>query len=105
MAVAVILAALLRRAEEGPGVGRALARHTSAREMTNHLPPEVTELAVEPAAPPEPEVLSATPVRVALPAAPDDSEQVEDVATGSRADEVVPFGIFDPFADDLEASQ
>ena len=48
MAVAVILAALLRRAEDGPGADRVLARHTSARRMTHHLPPEVTGMVLTP---------------------------------------------------------
>jgi hypothetical protein len=65
MAVAVILAALLRRAEHGPTADRALARTASTREMTNHLPPEVTELAAG-AQPPAPApVPPAVPVRAA----------------------------------------
>ncbi len=101
MAVAVILAALLRRAEQGPGVERVLARHTAAREVTNHLPVDVTDLAVEPVT--QPRALPAPPIRVALPPALEEGGQ--DEACGSQADEVVPFGIFDPFADDLEASR
>jgi hypothetical protein len=42
MAVAVILAALLRRAGTGPGADRVLARSRAAREMGNHLPAELT---------------------------------------------------------------
>lgn len=102
MAVAVILAALLRRAEEGPGVERALARHTSAQQLANHLPPDVTELAIEPDPAPAAEpVLPARPARAELPAA----EPEPEVEPSAAAAEVVPFGIFDPFADDLEASR
>lgn len=93
MAVAVILAALLRRAEEGPGTGRALARHNAARQVSNHLPREVTELVIAP------EADSAAESEPVLP------EADHDVEAGSPVDEVVPFGIFDPFADDLEASR
>lgn len=91
MAVAVILAALLRRAETGPGSDRVLARTHATREMTNHLPPEL-----------------ATPVPAALPAGtPDDSVVEEDSHVDEAGDveivvaEVVPFGMFDPFADDV----
>jgi len=88
MAVAVILAALLRRAETGPGADRVLARSRAAREMDNHLPAELM-----------------TPPTAALSA----WTSVGDVEDGdqpaesgeSEAAEVVPFGLFDPFADDL----
>ncbi|WP_239476521.1 Mu transposase C-terminal domain-containing protein [Nocardia arizonensis] len=86
MAVAVILAALLRRAATGPGADRVLARTLSAREMTNHLPEELN-----------------TPVPAALPAAHGDVEDADDPADQADvvAADVVPFGMFDPFAEDL----
>lgn len=65
---------------------------------------DITELAVEPAPPaPEP-VLPARPARAALPAPAPEAER-DPEEPGLAADEVVPFGIFDPFADDLEASR
>lgn len=90
MAVAVILAALLRRAEQGPTAERALARTRSAHQMTNHLP---AELAAAPAVDP-------------LPTPPQEPEHIPcDEPGAGPAGEVVPFGIFDPFAEDLEASR
>ena len=87
MAVAVILAALLRRADTGPGADRVLSRTRTAREMTNHLPAELT-------APPE-----AVP---ALPAGTgtDEERASEESGAVEVVGEVVPFGMFDPFADD-----
>ncbi|MGH3722061.1 MAG: Mu transposase C-terminal domain-containing protein [Pseudonocardiaceae bacterium] len=103
MAVAVILAALLRRAEQGPGAERALARTRSAREMTNHLPAELTASPVPdqpPAAERPPESVPPDSGRRTAPPEPD---PVPDDGPGEGAvDAVVPFGIFDPFADDLE---
>ncbi|MET7770492.1 Mu transposase C-terminal domain-containing protein [Nocardia sp. NPDC005366] len=96
MAVAVILAALLRRAEAGPHATRALARTVSTRAMTNHLPAELTaSIGDWPADPPPP------PPRLALPTATDTADSVEESAEVA-VDEVVPFGMFDPF-DDREA--
>ena len=92
MAVAVILAALLRRAEAGPAAGRALARTLAAREMTNHLPAELTAAPAPAAAPPEPE--PPTPAQDTAGDPPQDG-----------ADVVVPFGIFDPFAEDLQVGR
>ena len=88
MAVAVILAALLRRAGTGPGADRVLARSRAAREMSNHLPAELT-----------------TPAPAALPAATSvgDAEEGDQPAESVEivVAEVVPFGMFDPFAGDL----
>lgn len=88
MAVAVILAALLRRAETGPGADRVLARTRTAREMTNHLPAEL-------AAPPAPAAVSPAGT-----AADNDGDSWESGAVDVVVGEVVPFGMFDPFADD-----
>ena len=90
MAVAVILAALLRRAGTGPGADRVLARSRAAREMGNHLPAELTTAPQPPAALP-----AATSVGDAD-RGDEPGESVE-IVVG----EVVPFGMFDPFADDL----
>jgi hypothetical protein len=88
MAVAVILAALLRRAETGPSADRVLARSRAARKMSNHLPAELT-----------------TPAPAALPAGTSvgDAEEGDQPAESVEivVAEVVPFGMFDPFADDL----
>jgi hypothetical protein len=97
MAVAVILAALLRRAEHGPGSERALARALAAREITNHLPPGLTGTAL---AQPSPE-----PAPVVEPATGTQAEPAEgavDPLAEVATREVVAFGIFDPFAEDLE---
>ncbi len=100
MTVAVILAALLRRADEGSGSGRALARTRSAHLMSNHLPPELTTAALAAPAAPEPGPSADPPP--ALPASEAEAEQDEPpVLVG----EVVPFALFDPFADDLEAGR
>ncbi|MGO4613756.1 Mu transposase C-terminal domain-containing protein [Nocardia sp. 2YAB30] len=90
MAVAVILAALLRRAETGPGADRVMARTRSAHEMTNHLPAELST------APPTALPPAHSTAEDADPDGATDEVQVEVVAA-----EVVPFGMFDPFADDL----
>jgi hypothetical protein len=90
MAVAVILAALLRRAETGPGTDRVLARTHATREMTNHLPPELTNPV--PAALPAATPVAATEARNQ----PDEVSEPEVLVA-----EVVPFGMFDPFADDV----
>ena len=90
MAVAVILAALLRRAGTGPGADRVLARSRVAREMSNHLPAELTTAPQPPAALP-----AATPAGDA--AQGDEPAESVEIVVG----EVVPFGMFDPFADDL----
>jgi hypothetical protein len=94
------LAALLRRAEEGPGSGRALARTRTAQAMDNHLPPELTATALS--GPPLPE-----PTPPAEPAAePGPTPPLEPVEqTQVLVGEVVPFALFDPFADDLEAGR
>ncbi|MEV0217729.1 helix-turn-helix domain-containing protein [Micromonospora sp. ALFpr18c] len=97
MAVSVILAALLRRAEEGPGSGRALARNRTAHAMGNHLPPELTTAAF--ADPPEPAPPAEPPQP--LPALDPESAEQPQVLVG----EVVPFALFNPFADDLEAGR
>ncbi len=94
------LAALLRRADEGSGSGRALARTRSAHLMSNHLPPELTTAALAAPAAPEPGPSADPPP--ALPASEPEAEQDEPpVLVG----EVVPFALFDPFADDLEAGR
>ncbi|MFF5075168.1 Mu transposase C-terminal domain-containing protein [Micromonospora olivasterospora] len=95
MAVSVILAALLRRAEQGPGAGRALARTRTAQAMGNHLPPELTTAALS-----EPPKAAAVPPRPLPPPGPEPDEQPQ-VLVG----DVVPFALFDPFADDLEAGR
>lgn len=97
MAVAVILAALLLRAEQGPTAGRVLARTLSAREMTNHLPADFTATAVGEQLP------TAAGEAVPPAASEDDSTPAGEPADSAAAEVVVPFGIFDPFADDLEA--
>lgn len=87
MAVAVILAAVLRRAETGPGTDRVLARTCTTREMTNHLPAELTTPPTQPALPP--------------PDDPDPDPDVEaTVVEVVDGEVVVGFGMFDPFADD-----
>ncbi|WP_433523821.1 Mu transposase C-terminal domain-containing protein [Nocardia pseudovaccinii] len=92
MAVAVILAALLRRAEAGPHATRALARTVSTRAMTNHLPAELTaSIGDWPADPPPPPL--------AVPAATDTTGGSVEESVEVAADEVVPFGMFDPFDD------
>jgi len=93
MAVAVILAALLRRAETGPGADRVLARTRTAREMTNHLPAELT-------APPAAATVPALPAGAGT---GEESAGEESGAVEVVVGEVVPFGMFDPFADDLGA--
>jgi hypothetical protein len=90
MAVAVILAALLRRADTGPGADRVVARTRTAHEMTNHLPAELT-------VPPSAAAVSALPAGTA---ADDRGDGEESGALEAVVDEVVPFGMFDPFADD-----
>ncbi|MEV0898293.1 Mu transposase C-terminal domain-containing protein [Actinoplanes sp. NPDC049802] len=102
MAVAVILSALLRRAEQGPAAGRVLARTLSAQSMTNHLPAEFAAAVIEAEPAPEPELVDEL-----LPAALEPSPPDEPAADGSipaaGSVDVVPFAMFDPFADDLEA--
>ena len=89
MAVAVILAALLRRAEAGPDISRRpLARHASTRDMPNHLPMEVTEVGRWPTALPEPARPPALP-----PAPPAQADPVIE----ADAETVVPFGLLDAF--------
>lgn len=121
MAVAVILAALLRRAEDGPGADRVLARHTSARRMTHHLPPEVTGLILTTDTGPAEPVAPARPARAAIEApapraahhtdahgtehAGDPADDLVDAVVDGSGAVVVPFGLFDPFSDDLEASR
>ncbi|WP_119700249.1 Mu transposase C-terminal domain-containing protein [Rhodococcus ruber] len=90
MAVAVILAALLRRAEAGPDTRRPLARHACTREMPNHLPVEVTEVGRWPTALPEPARPPALP-----PAPPVQAES--DPTIEADAETVVPFGLLDAF--------
>ena len=91
MAVAVILAALLRRAGTGPGADRVLARSRAARQMGNHLPAELTT-------PPPPAALPAATSAGDAERGDEPGESVE-IVVG----DVVPFGMFDPFADDLGA--
>jgi hypothetical protein len=100
MAVAVVLAALLRRAEEGPGSGRALARTRTAQAMDNHLPPELTTAALAGPRLPEPP-LPADPAAGPGPVSEPEPAEQPQVLVG----EVVPFALFDPFADDLEAGR
>ena len=89
MAVAVILAALLRRAEAGPGTTRALARTTSTRDMPNHLPRELaTDIGRWPAEVPD------SAQQVALPAASAHDDTVNPDAH-IDAETVVPFGLLD----------
>ncbi|MFE5703712.1 Mu transposase C-terminal domain-containing protein [Rhodococcus koreensis] len=90
MAVAVILAALLRRADTGPGADRVMARTRTAHEMTNHLPAELT-------VPPSAATIPALPAGTA---ADDGGDGEESGALEAVVGEVVPFGMFDPFADD-----
>ncbi len=93
MAVAVILAALLHRSSTGPDADRVLARTRLTQEMTNHLPAELSTPLPLP-----------SPTQAALPAAPANpaaDEGAGPVAADGATEEVVPFGMFDPFADDL----
>lgn len=85
MAVAVILAALLRRAETGPGTDRVVARTRTSREMTNHLPAALT-------APPAPAPAPALPAGTAAvgcwcraPAAPASRRRSPSWARSSRS--------------------
>jgi hypothetical protein len=92
-AVAVVLAALLRRAAHGPESRRAIGRTRAVAA----LPPALPEEALPPAPPQQ-----APPA--ALPAAqgpapdeePDDDPDEEQEITGT----VVGFGLFDPFGED-----
>ncbi|GAB2752394.1 Mu transposase C-terminal domain-containing protein [Kitasatospora kifunensis] len=86
-AVAVVLAALLRRAEEGPGQSRALSRARTATAMPNRLP-----AALPPAAssPPDPEP---EPARVG-------AQELDDHADEPSSGAIVPFGLFDPFSEE-----
>jgi hypothetical protein len=93
-AVAVVLAALLRRAQQGPGSQRALGRARATAGLPAHLTQAL--LPAPPGAPAEsgpadedPDPLSARP---AGGAGPDEPEEL----TGA----VVGFGLFDPFGED-----
>ncbi|MFJ9049725.1 Mu transposase C-terminal domain-containing protein [Streptomyces bacillaris] len=80
--VAVVLAGILRRAEEGPGPERrATAKARAATAMPRRLPIPLQ------APPPPPPVIDD----------PDDEEEVAAETAGGG--EVVPFGLFDPFAE------
>jgi len=78
-AVAVVLAALLRRAGQGPESRRAIGRTRAVAA----LPPAL------------PEALAALPAALDLPA-PDGEPGEEPEITGT----VVGFGLFDPFGED-----
>jgi hypothetical protein len=102
MAVAVILAALLRRAETGPDAQRALARTLTSRSMSNHLPAELTAASVVPESLPAGEQLTDVEHRGPVDAGePPSAGEPENNQAGA----VVPFGIFDPFAEDLEVGR
>lgn len=107
-AVAVVLAALLRRAEDGPGpADRVVARTRAVTMIGNHLPADVL-----------PAVMAAGPVDQEPPpdaGRADDQDQTlgVDAGTDSGTDSgvggpeplegtVVGFGLFDPFSDDRE---
>jgi hypothetical protein len=93
MAVAVILAALLRRAEAGHT--RPLARTASTRDMPNHLPKELaTDIGRWPAELPEPAP------QATLGAAPADDTTINP-NDEIDAETVVPFGLLD-VVDDWE---
>jgi hypothetical protein len=95
MAVAVILAALLRRAEAGPDTTRPLARTASTRDMPNHLPKELaTDIGRWPAELPEPAP------QATLGAAPADDTNINPNHE-IDAETVVPFGLLD-ILDDSE---
>ncbi len=94
-AVAVVLAALLRRARQGPGSQRALGRARAAAELPGHLPQAL--LPAPPGTAEEPGTAADDPEqhRPAAPAGgpgPDEPEEL----TGA----VVGFGLFDPFGED-----
>lgn len=88
-AVAVVLAALLRRARQGPGSQRALGRARATAELPGHLPQALL---------PAP-----SPGRAAEPGSGGD---LDAPAGGPGPDEaeltgaVVGFGLFDPFGED-----
>ncbi|MEU0480964.1 Mu transposase C-terminal domain-containing protein [Streptosporangium sp. NPDC006013] len=120
-AVAVVLAALLRRAGQGPDpTERALARTRAAAAVRNHLPPdllptltastiaadEITEQAdaesvttAESSAAGHPANRKARRARAAQMTDRDADESDEDEPLQGT---VVGFGLFDPFADDQE---
>lgn len=87
-AVAVVLAALLRRARHGPGSQRALGRARAAAALPAHLPGSLL------AAPPEQPADPGAPQADAQPYGhgPDEPQEI----TGT----VVGFGLFDPFGED-----
>lgn len=100
--MAVILKALLRRAEQGPGTQRTLARTLAAGALTNHLPDDLAPALTSPHAQETPPIAAA--------ADPPDDEPEHD-ADGAREGEeplvgtVVPFGMFDPFEDETGAGR
>jgi hypothetical protein len=103
-AVAVVLAALLRRAGDGPGAAdRAVARTRAAAEVRNHLPPDLLPAVV--AGPDDDDLPDADP------AGPVDEQpaggQPDGQPDGNIGEEpeplegtVVGFGLFDPFSDE-----
>jgi len=94
-AVAAVLAALLRRAGQGPppATQRAIARTRAVAA----LPPALPEEALPPALP-QPAALEAAP-GLDPDDDPDDEAEGEQAITGT----VVGFGLFDPFSDDSGA--
>jgi hypothetical protein len=90
LAVALILKALLNRAEQGPGSGKALARTLVAAALTNHMP---ADLSPELSAPPPPEPEAGPPNPEERPEDEDTSQDSNEPLVGT----VVPFGMFDPF--------
>jgi hypothetical protein len=94
-AVAVVLAALLRRAQQGPGSQRALGRARAAAELPAHLPQALLPAPPGTAGEPGPAADDPDRRRSAVPAGgpgPDEPEEL----TGA----VVGFGLFDPFGED-----
>ena len=95
MAVAVILAALLRRAEAGPDTTRPLARTASTRDMPNHLPKELaTDIGRWPAELPEPAPQATLGAARAEVSTINPNDEID-------AETVVPFGLLD-VVDDWE---
>jgi len=90
-AVAVVLAALLRRAGQGPGSRRALGRARAVAALPAALPAAMLP------APPGEAAEDAPP----QPAAPDAGTGPDEPPESARpAGTVVGFGLFDPFGDD-----
>jgi hypothetical protein len=91
-AVAVVLAALLRRAGQGPESRRAIGRARAVAALPAALPDAMPPAL--PAAAPAGAQDPGTPQHGAPPADPDPDEEPEITAT------VVGFGLFDPFGED-----